>query len=263
MLAIIFLGICIAILVAFALVLLTFLDVVLAEPTEQLSSSRQWQPPLMRGNDLRSWAAEMASAATNKWLTQPRDKDTAFAIASEVYQGASNAIAHSQNVVQQISPNCPSCRQKMIGVTPPEALLIAEAVRKNLSNKKARQIYAQSKVNAKRVANFDPQQYEKSEVTCPLWDGESYCMVFRTRPLQCRGWCSDTSCKSRDRSAETHAHTVGIGAEDGLSKSLQNSGLDGTVYELNSALAAALDASIASEEWVRGNSVFENCKRYA
>jgi len=262
MLTIIFFGILIALLVVSAIVLFTFLDVAFADGTESWSSSRQWQPPLMRGSELRVWAAEMACIVTNKWLTKPRDKATAIGIAAEVSQGANYAIAQSENSVRQLAPNCPSCRQKMIGVTPPEALLIVETVRKTLSNQKVRRVRELSKQNTKIVANLDSEKYERSEVTCPLWDGNTSCMVFKTRPLQCRGWCSDPGKKGDTKSLDVHAYAVGSGTEDGLSKSLQSSGLDGSVYELNSALTAALDMPAASEQWVKGNAVFEQCKLY-
>ena len=110
MLAIILFGLFLAVLVVFAFVVLAFLDVALSDPFVSLTSSKQWHPPLLQGNELRTWAAQMACTATNQWLNQPRGKETAIGLATEVSREASYAITQSQNVAQQLSPNCPSCR---------------------------------------------------------------------------------------------------------------------------------------------------------
>jgi hypothetical protein len=259
MFAILLLGVLIALLVLSVLALFVFVDVAFADPAKAYGSVRQWQPPFMCGKELRSWAARMAYSATNKWLAKARSKTTAVSLAAEVSEGASYAIAQSQTTLPQLAPHCPSCRQHRIGVTPPEALAIAATIRSTLSKHQVRRIREQLAQNAESLAGLSPDQYEQSNITCPLWDGESSCLAFKARPLHCRSWRPESAEDVGAEHQDAHAATVGCGAEDGLSNGLQAAGLDGTVYELNSALAAALDLPVAAEQWARGNTVFEQC----
>ena len=84
--------------------------------------------------------------------------------------------------------------------------------------------------------------------------------------MRCRGWCL-TSGEDGDRcltgdACDVHAKAVTSGAEDGLCQGLESAGLDGNVYELNSALVAALDTPVGAERWAEGEGVFEQCKLY-
>jgi hypothetical protein len=46
--------------------------------------------------------------------------------------------------------------------------------------------------------------------------------------------------------------------EIGVTRALKSAGLDANIYELNSALAAALETPDAAERWARGEQVFQN-----
>jgi hypothetical protein len=51
------------------------------------------------------------------------------------------------------------------------------------------------------------------------------------------------------------------GAETGLAEALVSAGRDGNVYELNSALATALNTPNAAARWASGEEIFAGCKR--
>ena len=53
-----------------------------------------------------------------------------------------------------------------------------------------------------------------------------------------------------------HEQTVAQGIEIGLTQALKSAALDANVYELNSALATALETSNAAERWANGENVF-------
>jgi len=113
------------------------------------------------------------------------------------------------------------------------------------------------------------EQYGQARVVCQLLLGDGCCAVFDARPVHCRGWClvkggecgSDVLTKNHATAVDASAHTVGRGAEAGLSQGLESAGLDGTVYELNSALVVALDTPSAADRWAHGASDFEHCER--
>ncbi len=271
MLAIVFAGLLISVLIVFALVAYAFLDAAFTGPrpdAELSEASRQWQPPLLRGDDLFAWAVATAKTMTTRWVANRRSHNAAKQLATDIYEGATMAIARSPSARGQRKPNCASCRQLMIGVTPPEALAIADEICKNRPKWEAMQIRDRAAENAGKVIGLNHEQYEKSRVVCPLLASDGSCAVFDARPLQCRGWC--LSCDSDDNdfrrsngaALDAHAQTVGRGAEAGLSQGLESSGLDGNVYELNSALVAAFDTPSAAERWASGAPIFGGCRRY-
>ena len=124
--------------------------------------------------------------------------------------------------------------------------------------------------NTEAIRDVDYEQYEQARVVCPLLLSDGSCAVFDARPVQCRGWCllhggdADPYLRTNSdaTSVDAHAHTVGRGAEVGLSRGIESAGLDGTVYELNSALVVALDTPSAAERWASGSLVFELSERY-
>ena len=114
------------------------------------------------------------------------------------------------------------------------------------------------------MAVTDRTQSAAEDVRCPLMDGRDACCAFPARPIRCRG--RDVSPISNfDRKPldpheyESRSHVVVQGAEFGFCSGLKASGLDGNLYELNSALVAVLDAPDAAERWAKGESIFPNC----
>ncbi len=158
----------------------------------------------------------------------------------------------------------------MIGVTAPEVLAIADELRRTKSNRETQRIRDRVAENAKAAAGFDHEQYERAHLVCPLLDKDESCAAFDSRPLHCRGWCL-FSGEEGDRclmdaggagSVDSHAYTVGRGMEEGLSQGLESAGLDGSVFELNSALFTALDTPDAAAQWADGKPVFSGCQPY-
>ncbi len=263
----------ISLLVTFAAFAYAFLEVALWGPQSVRESSvvsRWWQPPLVQGDDLLAWAAATAKAVTQSRLACPRSQETAKQLAADICEGATYAIAQSPSAAPQRESKCPSCRQHMIGVTPPEALAIADTIRGTKPRRQANRIHDWAMQNAKTIGDLDREQYEQARVVCPLLASDGSCAVFDVRPVHCRGWCffrggagdRDLAADGDAGQLDAQARTIGRGVEEGLSRGVESAGLDGKVYELNGALVAALDTPGAAERWARGESVFENCKPY-
>jgi len=271
MFAAVAIGLSLSLLVLVAVCAFAFFDVAFAGPQRApTSGSRKWQPPLVRGEQLLTWAANVARATAARRLRAPRSGKTARRLAAEIYAGASRAIEESPHAVRQSKPNCPSCRHQRIGVTAPEVLAIADELRRTKSNKETQQIRNRVAENVKAAAGLNQEQYERAHIVCPLLDKENSCAAFDSRPLHCRGWCLFSGDEG-DRclldvgdagSLDAHAYTVGHGMEEGLSQGLESAGLDGNVFELNSALLTALETPDAATQWAEGQPVFSGCQPY-
>lgn len=269
MLVIVVIGLSVSLLIVLGIGLVTLLDVAFSGPPE-LSDNSPWQPPLARENDLFAWASDLASAVATKRLKGPRSEDTARQLATEIYQGSSLAIARSPSAPRPLKPRCTSCRHRMIGVTAPEALTVADALRTSQGKREVQRIHDLAAANAAAAAGLDHVQYQQAQLVCPLLTSDSTCVVYDARPIRCRGWSSPPgetapamAAKGNCNVCDPHADAVGRGAEEGLSQALGSAGLDGDIYELNSALVAALDTPHAAQRWARGEPVFAGCKEYA
>ncbi len=272
MFAIVLIALSLSLFVVFLVFVLTFLDVAFAGPrpdSDRRQPDQSWHPPLIQGNELFAWAAEAARSSVRRRLSHGRSASTAAEIARDVFAGTNYAIDRAPRTLQRGSPHdCSSCRHQMIAVTPPEVLAIAESLRKRSPGEVSR-IRDRARENAKRTKGMDREQYEGAQVVCPLLLGENRCAANGTRPIQCKAWyrSADEGGKESRRQGDTfpldaHAHTVGQGAEDGLASELQAEGLDGNQYELNSALAVALDKPDAAVRWSNAEPVFEGCRKY-
>lgn len=263
------------VLAVFTVAACAILEVAFAGPQvgrESFGRAQRWQPPLVRGDELLAWASDTAKAATASRLAGPRSRETAKQVATEIYIGMACAISHSPSAVGPPKRGCPSCRHQRIGVTPPEALAIADAVHTNRAWREAKRIRDRATRNTEAISGLGHEQYEQARVVCPLLLSDGCCAAFDARPVHCRGWCllhggdvePDVLSLTRNGAGpvDAHAHTVARGAEVGLSRGLASAGLDGTVYELNSALVVAMDTPSAAENWASGSSVFELCQRY-
>ncbi|MSU37014.1 MAG: hypothetical protein EXS36_18335 [Pedosphaera sp.] len=93
-----------------------------------------WLPPFMRGEALRNWAATTAERLVKERLTEKPTGTTAARLAAGVEVGAMQAMlptAGSSDLNCIIA--CPETGQEMVGLTAPEALTIANYLRKNQS----------------------------------------------------------------------------------------------------------------------------------
>jgi hypothetical protein len=269
MFAIVFIGLALSLLTLLGLGLFAIADVAFAGPPN-LHDKKRWQPPLARGNDLLHWAAGMANAVATKRLHEPLGKETARELAMEIYEGSSFAIARAPGAVRPPKPRCTSCRHRMIGVTAPEALAIAEEIQTSQSKPEVKRIRDLAAANAAASAGLDHAQYKEAQLVCPLLTCDSTCVVYDARPIRCRGWSpaeGDAASPSNGRknciAPDPHADAVGRGAEEGLAQALESAGLGGEIYEFNSALAVALSNADAPAQWVRGEPVFAGCHEYA
>ncbi len=228
-----------------------------------------WVPPFLGGQALRDWAAISAERLAQKRLANSRTGETASQLARDMEEAAMHAMlpfAESADLNRIVA--CPESGQGLVGVTAPEVLSIAAHIRKEKSRAEQRRIYESAVKNATKIATQPPGD-STSCPPCALQGANHVCCVFAQRPLRCRPLHAILIANELGRHdgppvrppAEAsgefeHERIVAQGIEDGMTQALKSAGLDANRYELNSALATALEIPDAAERWARGEDVF-------
>jgi len=261
----------------YALLLAACLAIVMLLPTSFLGAPAKtvldWLPPFLRGEALRNWAATTAERLTKERLTGKRTGETAARLAAEVEAGAMHAMLPTAGPAElERIMACPETGQGLVGVTAPEALAIADYLRKHRSRAEQQRIYELAVANAKTITDRERSAGDVvPPVPCPLHGQGHVCCVYGARPLRCRPLHAISIAKEMDSNSlppadsqaqstdeKGHEHTVAQGIEIGLTRALKSAGLDARIYELNGALATALASPDAAERWAKGESVFYN-----
>ena len=260
-----------ALLLALVVVAVKFFPkTLLGEPAKTVL---KWLPPFLGGTALREWAATSAEQLTQERLAGTRTGDTAGLLAKELEEAAMQAmlpLLEARELDRIVA--CPEAGQGRVGVTVPEALAIAAHIRKHKSRAEQKRIFELAVENAKKIASRasgDPTPHP-----CALQGSDHVCCTFALRPLRCRPLHAISIAKEASQrpappahaqpgspDAPRHEEIVAQGIEDGVTRALKSAGLDANHYELNSALATALQNPDAAERWARGDDVFRNTLR--
>ncbi len=260
-----------ALLLALVVVAVKFFPrTLLGEPAKAVLD---WLPPFLGGTALRNWAATTAEQLAQKHLAGKRTGDTAGVLAKEMEEAAMHAmlpLLEARDLDRIVA--CPEAGQGRVGVTVPEALAIAAHIRKHKSRAEQMRILELAVENAKKIASRasgDPTPHP-----CALQGSDHVCCTFALRPLRCRPLHAISIANEASQrpappahvqpgspDAPRHEEIVAEGIEAGLTRALKSAGLDANIYELNSALATALENPDAAERWARGEDVFRHTLR--
>jgi Putative zinc- or iron-chelating domain len=156
------------------------------------------------------------------------------------------------------SKGCYYCCKTYVSVTIPEALRLAQSVRKQ-ADKSARIAEA-----AAASAVIPQSEREVRRVVCPILQ-DNVCSEYLVRPVVCRAVLSkslDTCLRIfeqnsgepfpfTDDTTDVRVYIVAI-----LQAALMMSGLSPLHYEMNQALAVALAHEDAEDRWLAGDALF-------
>lgn len=232
-----------------------------------------WRPAFIQGEALRNWAAYRAEELTRTELAVHRDRDAAVRVVTALDTAADHAmlpLARPAELERVIA--CPAHGQGQIGVNAPEAITIAARLRREKSKRELQRIHALATENALLLAMREAGGEDEPPLRCPLQGAGQVCCVYGARPLHCRPLHAESiademgprsvrfaASAGETEARDSHEQTVVEGIEIGFTRALRSAGLDATVYELNSALAKALEVPDAAERWARGESIFAGC----
>lgn len=141
---------------------------------------------------------------------------------------------------------------RLIPVTPPEALAIADHLRRTQS---AQQIDGILAIAVAQAAELAQHPGTANPPGCALLAGDGHCLAGPVRPVAC-----STSSEIAVGASESALPATASPATEGLYQGLRLAGLDMTTYELNGAVAVALSAADAAERWQRHEPVFAGCR---
>jgi hypothetical protein len=252
---------------------LMFWDVAFHKPgatDSRRTAHSGWALPVLRGEELRAWGKRMVDRLVSAYAHQPRTPDATLALAKNISQGVSQVIDDvmtNSPVGSRVIPDCTSRRHEMIGITGLEAIAMAEELWNHREGAEVVDIRDRAIRNAQLARPLTRDSYRSAKITCPLLTDDGQCATYSSRPIYCRSQCRECSgagcdCAAGDATdAQEFAVTLGGGVLNGLTDGLAAAGMDGQVYELNSALAVALDTPDISTRWGRGEPVFAGCKQ--
>ncbi len=194
----------------------------------------------------------------------------AFELASEAHSRASKFLDASVDASQTDCKNgCSHCCHQPATVFPFEAIQIAKTLKNSLSEA---QLDALKEKMISRVRDFAGASVRKNinnKTACPLLSNDR-CSVYEQRPLTCRMAHSFSVKKCRAALQKDRNQVqipVSLEILDGVGeiiqdfyKQLPKRKVDGKMYELCSAVLAALNQPDAAARWANGDlRVFEKC----
>jgi hypothetical protein len=237
--------------------------------TARDEEARRWRPPYVSGRELYSWARSMTNGIVRELAQQSPNGAMPGELATRLNQGASRAMlpgAPSPDSLRAVA--CPRHGQGVLGVSAPEAIRIAEYLRRHVSEAEVTRLRDRAKKNA--VLLMQTEGRIVGSEPCVLQGDERMCVAYPERPFACRPLHASilarelgldlTAEGDTSFSIEDHMEVVRLGVEEGLAQGLDAAGLDANRYELHSALALALERPDAATRWSAGEDIFAGCQ---
>jgi Fe-S-cluster containining protein len=230
--------------------------------------------------------ATASAAGQDEWDPYSRDVRNRGATAARECLGAGKSMERVQRLVRSVHraldgaaaaamrlspedvtvdcrPGCSRCcRSLRVGVSPPEALVLADRLTSSHDELDRKRIERFTRV-AQEVKGFDLAEWSRRRTACPLLEAD-LCSLYSIRPLSCRGLATTDAEKCAGFAGDATGlvshllpHLLGGRAMlAGLEEGLRAVGLHGGPVELISAVSLALTDETAGPRWLRGEDVF-------
>lgn len=177
-----------------------------------------------------------------------------------------------QKAQRDCSAGCPACcMTAQVDATPIEAIAVSEYLRAYLEPDELYAVKARlTRVTKLREAQLNAQAPQRP-LACGLLGMDGKCTVYPVRPVVCSGVFSlnQNECRKAEREAKAGDFSQSIPLDNeaiqatgGISGSLQRvlveHGLDGNLYELSSAVLAAIQIPDCLERFLNREDIFKN-----
>ncbi len=214
---------------------------------------------------MRLIAAKILNGAkTPEKLTELAD--TANACTDQLIEDAKSKLPSPLPLA--CKAGCAWCCYLMVETTVPEAIRIADHLRKTLSPEELTRVRDRVAKLDNRTRGLNKDERSEARLPCALLvDGR--CSIYPVRPLKCRGGNSTDAdiCRQNYEQAQDGLLPVYLPQliladciQSGLDAGLTASGLPSERLELTAALRIALEAPDAAERWWAGEPVFAPAK---
>ena len=162
---------------------------------------------------------------------------------------------------------CQLCCSMPVMVLAHEAFALAEWLREHFAPAALDAVREKARGNSQRTRALGFEARSRTNLPCPLLGTEGECTAYEARPAQCRKFHSvsletcrasyarpdDDSILTPEHAAVAHNASVIITQ---ARNAAQAAGFDSDVYDLNVALAEALDNPKARRRWRDGKKAF-------
>ncbi|WP_437308203.1 YkgJ family cysteine cluster protein [Sorangium sp. So ce388] len=232
-----------------------------------------------------AWQNDVATAAANTAYAVLRDEpsvDGAVELARNAMAAlsrlAAGLLARAPGGAVACRAGCDHCCYQAVGVTPPEALAIADHLRTTLPDAELARVAQRVSEGHERTRDLPSAERFSPDHPCPFLES-GRCSIYEVRPLSCRGMNSLDAgeCATRLRDPEARAaflargvggrsfmepirafHAISAGLQLGLSELFR---LDMRPLELTAAVHLLLTGpgSLAGA-WLRGERPFESAR---
>jgi uncharacterized protein len=220
----------------------------------------EWDPYV---RDVRNYGA----TAARDCLAAGKSTERVRRLVRRVHRALDAAIATAmclspEDVKSDCRPGCPYCCLFRVGVSPPEALAMADRLTSSQDERDRKRIERLTQV-AQEVKGFDLAGWGRRNIACPLLEA-NLCSLYSIRPISCRG-CATTDAEKCAGFAGDPTELVphlaphllgGQAMLAGLEEGLRDVGLYGGPIEMISAVTLALTDETAGPRWLKGEDVF-------
>jgi Fe-S-cluster containining protein len=168
------------------------------------------------------WQNDLAAGAANTSyaiLRDAPDRARTVALARKVMDATSRLaeglLANAPEGGVACKAGCAHCCYQSVGVTPPEALAIADHLRQTLSDSELAKVAARVAALHEKTQGLSTAERFSSDHPCPFLDvGAGRCSIYEARPLSCRGMNSLDAgeCERRLRDAGAREAFLSSGA---------------------------------------------------
>jgi Fe-S-cluster containining protein len=160
---------------------------------------------------------------------------------------------------------CAACCTLRVTATAPEVLLVARFLRavQPALLQRGIDLIGQLRAADACTAVLDEAQRVQQRQRCPFI-AQGVCVIYRVRPLACRGHashdrhaCAEAAAGRRAEVPYSQAHRlVRSLVQNALQSALRDAGQAWGLYELNHALLIAMDDPESEARWLAGEMVF-------
>jgi Fe-S-cluster containining protein len=148
-------------------------------------------------------------------------------------------------------PGCTWCCNFLVDARAPEVFAILDYMERELPATERARVLEEISTNRARLAPLSDEERLERNVKCPFLS-QARCAIYPVRPQTCRNYhATDVAgCQKAFEEPENTeidpefaplVYQSGLAHVEAFSKSLSDEGYDASAYELNSALAAALE----------------------